>query len=313
MADPKGFLDHRPRAARRGARSTCASRTGARSTSRSAADARCETQAGRCMDCGIPFCHHGCPLGNLIPEWNDLVWRDDWRERDRAAARDQQLPGVHRPAVPGAVRDGLRARHQRGPGHHQAGRGLDHRPGLGRRAGSRRSRRARLTGKHRRRRRLRPRRAGRRPAARPAPATRSPSTSAPTAIGGLLRYGIPEFKMEKRHLDRRLDADARPRASTFRAGVDVGVDLTGADLRRRYDAVVLAIGATARRDLPVPGPRAGRRPPGDGVPAAGQPRRRRATSRRRRSTPPASTSSSSAAATPAPTASAPRTARAPRR
>ena len=69
-------------------------------------------QAGRCMDCGIPFCHHGCPLGNLIPEWNDLVWRDDWDGCDRAAARDEQLPGVHRPAVPGAVRDGLRRRHQ---------------------------------------------------------------------------------------------------------------------------------------------------------------------------------------------------------
>ena len=56
------------------------------------------------MDCGIPFCHDGCPLGNLIPEWNDLVWRDDWRAGHRAAARDQQLPGVHRAAVPRAVR-----------------------------------------------------------------------------------------------------------------------------------------------------------------------------------------------------------------
>ena len=72
-------------------------------------------QAGRCMDCGIPFCHHGCPLGNLIPEWNDLVWRDDWARGHRAAARHQQLPGVHRPAVPGAVRGLLRARHQPAP------------------------------------------------------------------------------------------------------------------------------------------------------------------------------------------------------
>ena len=69
-------------------------------------------QAGRCMDCGIPFCHQGCPLGNLIPEWNDLVWRDDWDERDRPAARHEQLPGVHRAALPGAVRAGLRRGHQ---------------------------------------------------------------------------------------------------------------------------------------------------------------------------------------------------------
>ena len=94
--------------------------------------AQLHRQAGRCMDCGIPFCHDGCPLGNLIPEWNDLAWRDDWRAAIRAAARDEQLPGVHRPALPGAVRGGLRPRHQLRPGHHQAGRGLDHRPRLGR-------------------------------------------------------------------------------------------------------------------------------------------------------------------------------------
>ena len=93
---------------------------------------RCSTQAGRCMDCGIPFCNNGCPLGNLIPDWNDLVYRDHWRERDRAPARDEQLPRVHRPAVPGAVRGGVRARHQPGPGHDQAGRGRDRRPRLGR-------------------------------------------------------------------------------------------------------------------------------------------------------------------------------------
>ena len=77
-----------------------------------ATSAQLQRQAGRCMDCGIPFCHNGCPLGNLIPEWNDLVWRGDWPRGDRAAARDEQLPGVHRAALPGAVRGGLRARHQ---------------------------------------------------------------------------------------------------------------------------------------------------------------------------------------------------------
>ena len=62
-----------------------------------------EIQASRCMDCGIPFCHNGCPLGNLIPEWNDLVFRGPLARRGRAAARHQQLPGVHRTALPGAV------------------------------------------------------------------------------------------------------------------------------------------------------------------------------------------------------------------
>ena len=118
--------------------------------------------------------------------------------------------------------------------------------------------------------------------------------------------------MEKRHLDRRL-AQMEAEGTRFRAGVDVGVDITGADLRKRYDAVVLA----DRRDRGArparPGPRAGRRPPGDGVPPAGQPGAGGRPRASRRSTPPASTSSSSAAATPAPTASARRTARAPRR
>ena len=73
MADPRGFLRSSARA-RHGARSTSASTTGTRSTCRSRATS-CSDQAARCMDCGIPFCHEGCPLGNLIPEWNDLVWR----------------------------------------------------------------------------------------------------------------------------------------------------------------------------------------------------------------------------------------------
>ena len=62
------------------------------------------TQGARCMDCGVPFCHTGCPLNNIIPDWNDLVYRDRWQRSDPRAARHQQLPGVHRPRLPGAVR-----------------------------------------------------------------------------------------------------------------------------------------------------------------------------------------------------------------
>ena len=97
-------------------------------------------QAGRCMDCGIPFCHNGCPLGNLIPEWNDYAYREDWTAASRAAARHEQLPGVHRPPVPRPVRVGVRARHQPARRHHQERRGLDHRQGVGQRATSPRSR-----------------------------------------------------------------------------------------------------------------------------------------------------------------------------
>ena len=122
--------------------------------------------------------------------------------RDRAAARHQQLPGVHRPAVPRAVRGVVRARHQPGPGDHQAGRGRDHRQRLRRGLGG-----AAAAGQadrqEGRRRRLRSGRAGRRAAADPRRAHRHVFERA-DRIGGLLRYGIPEFKMEKRHIDRRL-------------------------------------------------------------------------------------------------------------
>ena len=109
-------------------------RTGASSRA-SSDEASCRTQGARCMDCGIPFCHKGCPLGNIIPDWNDLVYRGRWQRGDRAPALDQQLPGVHRPHLPGAVRGGVRPQHQRRSGHHQADREADHRPRLRRPAG----------------------------------------------------------------------------------------------------------------------------------------------------------------------------------
>ena len=89
-------------------------------------------QGARCMDCGIPFCHEGCPLGNLIPEWNDLVYRGRLARGPRTAPRHQQLPGVHRATVPRPVRGGVRARHQRRSRRHRAHRVRDRRAGLDR-------------------------------------------------------------------------------------------------------------------------------------------------------------------------------------
>ena len=167
------------------------------------------------MDCGIPFCNNGCPLGQPHPRLERPRLPRPLARRDRAPARHQQLPRVHRPPVPGAVRGGLRARHQPGPGHDQAGRGRDHRPGLGRGLGHAGA--ARHAGPA----------SGSRWSARARPGSPPPSSSPGPAttwcvferadrIGGLLRYGIPEFKMEKRHLDRRL-AQMGAEGTEFRA------------------------------------------------------------------------------------------------
>ncbi len=207
-------------------------------------------QAGRCMDCGIPFCHQGCPLGNLIPEWNDLVWRQDWRgaiERLHATNNFPEFTGRLCPA----------------PCEASCVLGINQPPVTIKNVEVSIIDRAWDSGW------VQPR-----PPDRLTDKTVAVIGSGPAGLavaqqltraghtvavyeradkpGGLLRYGIPEFKMEKRHLDRRLD-QMRREGTVFRSGVDVGVEITGEQLRRRYDAVVLAVGATAWRDLPVPG------------------------------------------------------------
>ncbi|WP_286927957.1 MULTISPECIES: glutamate synthase subunit beta [Aeromicrobium] len=207
-------------------------------------------QAGRCMDCGIPFCHQGCPLGNLIPEWNDLVWRDDWEDAiDRLHATNNfpEFTGRLCPApcetacVVGINRDPVTIKNVEVSIIDKAWDMHNVKPETP----------EWLTGKT-------VAVVGSGPAglAVAQQLTRAGHTVAvyerDDKAGGLLRYGIPEFKMEKSHVDRRINQMQRE-GTVFRTGVAVGEAITGQQLRERYDAVVLAIGSTVRRDLPAPG------------------------------------------------------------
>jgi glutamate synthase (NADPH) small chain len=208
------------------------------------------TQASRCMDCGIPFCHQGCPLGNLIPEWNDLVHRDDWdgaMDRLHATNNFPEFTGRLCPApcetacVLGINQDPVTIKNVEVAIIDRAWGSGYVRP---RPPEWLSGRTVAVVG------------SGPAGLAAAQQLTRAGHTVAvyerADRIGGLLRYGIPEFKMEKAVLDRRLD-QMRREGTVFRAGIEVGVELTGDRLRDRYDAVVLAVGSTVPRDLPVPG------------------------------------------------------------
>jgi glutamate synthase (NADPH/NADH) small chain len=208
------------------------------------------TQASRCMDCGIPFCHNGCPLGNLIPEWNDLVWKDDWREASERLHATNNFPEFTGRLCPA-------------PCEAACVLGINDDPvtikqvevEIGDRAweldlvapqppAERTGKKVAVVG------------SGPAGLAGAQQLTRAGHEvtvfERADRIGGLLRYGIPEFKMEKAVLDRRLD-QMRAEGTEFRTAVDVGADVTVEELRGSYDAVLLAGGSTVGRDLKVPG------------------------------------------------------------
>jgi glutamate synthase (NADPH/NADH) small chain len=208
------------------------------------------SQGARCMDCGIPFCHQGCPLGNLIPDWNDLVYRDRWRaaiDRLHSTNNFPEFTGKLCPApcegscVLGINEDPVTIKSiEASIIEHAWNEGWvvpqapEHRTW----------KKVAIVGSG--------------PAGLAAADQLNRAGHSVTVfeksdrIGGLLRYGIPEFKMEKRFLDRRL-AIMEAEGIVFRPCVNVGVDLTAARLRRDFDAVLLAGGAEAPRDLRVPG------------------------------------------------------------
>jgi glutamate synthase (NADPH/NADH) small chain len=207
-------------------------------------------QAGRCMDCGIPFCNNGCPLGNLIPDWNDLVYRGHWRdaiERLHATNNFPEFTGRLCPApcesacVLGINQDPVSIKqveveiidHAWNEGWVQ--------PFI---ASTKTGKRIAVVG------------SGPAGLAAAQQLTRAGHEvvvlERADRIGGLLRYGIPEFKMEKKHLDRRIE-QMREEGTEFRTNAAVGDNVDIDVLVASHDAIVLACGSTVARDLPVPG------------------------------------------------------------
>jgi glutamate synthase (NADPH/NADH) small chain len=207
-------------------------------------------QGARCMDCGIPFCHKGCPLGNIIPDWNDLVYRGRWREAIHRLHATNNFPEFTGRICPAPCEEACVLNINNDPVtiKNIERNIIDHAFAEGW---------------------VEPLRAERRTGKRVAVVGSGPAGMAcaqqlaraghdvvlferSDRVGGLLRYGIPDFKMEKWLIDRRMEQMAAE-GVTFRTGVHVGVDVKGDALRRDFDAVVLSSGATKPRDLPVPG------------------------------------------------------------
>jgi glutamate synthase (NADPH/NADH) small chain len=207
-------------------------------------------QASRCMDCGIPFCNQGCPLGNIIPDWNDFAYRERWPsalERLHSTNNFPEFTGLVCPApceaacVLGINQDPVTIKQIE---WEIVRRGWEEGWVTPARPERRTGRSVAVVG------------SGPSGLAAAQQLTRAGHTvtifEKNDRIGGLLRYGIPDFKLEKALLDRRLE-QMREEGVSFQTGVHVGVELSAADLRRSFDAVLLCLGSEQPRDLPVPG------------------------------------------------------------
>ena len=213
-------------------------------------DEKVRTQAARCMDCGIPFCHTGCPVNNIIPDWNDLVYHDEWQDAIRILHSTNNFPeftgricpapceaacvlGINEPPVTIKVIEKTIVEHAWKQGWIKPEPPQTH------------------TGK-------RVAVVGSGPSGLAASQQLARAGHTVTLfekadrIGGLLRYGIPDFKMEKHVLDRRLEQMAAE-GVVFRTNAHVGRDIPAADLRKEFDAILLTGGAENPRDLKVPG------------------------------------------------------------
>ncbi len=209
-----------------------------------------QTQASRCMDCGIPFCNNGCPLGNLIPDWNDLVYRDQWRQAIARLHATNNFPEFTGRLCPAPCESACVLGINQNPVTIKqvevtiVDKAWDEgwiTPVI---AKEKTGKKVAVVGSG--------------PAGLAAAQQLTRAGHDVTVyeradrIGGLLRYGIPEFKMEKRHIDRRLE-QMEAEGTKFVTNCNVGVDVTVDQLRSDFDAVVLAGGATNWRDLPIPG------------------------------------------------------------
>jgi len=209
-----------------------------------------KAQASRCMDCGVPFCHQGCPLGNIIPDWNDLVYRDQWKDALQRLLATNNFPEFTGRICPapceGSCVLGINADPVTIKNIEISIIDRAFKEGI-----VKASPPAVRTGK-------KVAVVGSGPAGLAGAAQLNHAGHWVTVferadrIGGLLRYGIPEFKMEKRVVDRRLNIMTEE-GVTFRTNANVGVNVSVEELRGNFDAILLSGGATAPRDLPVPG------------------------------------------------------------